>query len=147
MTNEELDRWLAENVMGWKEGKPIPGPAYGGCAPIDAEIVIPDTKDHMRLVWGTRAIGGTYPFYYGGVVYSGGRTPGFSWLPTRRIEQAIMVLDKLIGDDTEGPTPQIYWSCGGWWCRLSGLGMAYGAKRPAEAICKAVKAAGEGGER
>lgn len=61
-----------------------------------------------------------------------------TWQPTRRIEQAMLLLEKLIGDGTEGATPYLYWSRGLWHCQLSGLGSVTSAKTLQLAICKAV---------
>ena len=100
--------------------------------------------------WLTEKMGWEYPHY----IEISCEGPGYQvyesrkFMPTRRIEQAWLPLEKVIGDGHEGATPMIYFSSGSWWCRLSGLGTAHGAAEPEEAICLAVKEAWEkGGEK
>jgi len=60
------------------------------------------------------------------------------------IAAAWQIVEKLIAN---GATPQIYFSFGQWWVRLSGLGAAVGSETLPLAICRAaLEAAGQANE-
>lgn len=109
----ELNDWLAENVMGWELiPRTYRSPAW----------MIPDGEwpDDLQFYKWEPEIGNPR-----------------DWQPTRRIQQAMMVLDKTIAN---GATPYMYLSSGLWHCQLAGLGSITSESTLCLAICKAVRA-------
>lgn len=70
MTNKELDKWIAENVMGWKREKRYGTPPYGIFYWVDESL----SYKWIRPVDGWE-----------------------SWHPTTSISDAFMVVEKMRG--------------------------------------------------
>jgi hypothetical protein len=70
----------------------------GGVAPADAEIVIPESDDSFKVAWGTRSIGGTYPFFDGEYLWTG-KGFGKIWSPSTKIAAAWEAVEQLANDD------------------------------------------------
>jgi len=108
----ELDKLIAETVMGWTEVvyHRAPGAMLHGVPPVGT------ARRELRELVDTL-----------GIKY---RVPEYS----NDIAAAFEVLKRVIAD---GGTPQLYFSSGEWWARLGGLNSAHGTPSAPLAICRA----------
>lgn len=98
-----LDAWIAEKVLGYRHGVPLPNSA--GWMPPDAEVV--DTGNP----WTTTSTGGTYPFIVNGTLFAMRGAFGRTWSPSTSIADAWEVVTKL---NSSGYIVEIMNDCIAW---------------------------------
>ena len=132
MTNQELDRLVAEKIMGWKThhpGRPALDGSYWCVEESRTKMIADSTIHEARKRMG---IMGDKP------------GDGFCFSPTQSINDAWQIVEKMTGQGTQravvnGRGKYFYWTC--YWKGRRGEGKA---ETMPKAIClAALKAVGE----